>query len=328
MARTTPPSIDPVPTPPIQRGDRATFSSRVDAFILWLVNAVTQFRAVALNVYDNAVDAFQSATSSAADKVATAADRVQTGQDRTQTGQDRVQTGQDRAAAQAAAQQAGNAGAFLDTNPVVKGSGDQSKLLRFEIDGYDTATTRVATMPNKNGTVAMLDDIPTVTPSGLVLLATITPTAVASIDFATVFNSAYDNYLIVGNRVSSANANVNATLYARAIEAGSPITANYITSALDGVAPAEATSTVAQMSIGPGAQTGFEIFVSRFGSNALFLFESTGRRLNNNTGGILQARYLNKAVGSSSIAGIRFYWSDAVNFTATGMIRVYGISRT
>lgn len=65
MARTTPPGIDPVPTPPIQRGDRATFSSRVDAFILWLVNAVTQFRAVALNVYDNAVDAFQSATGAA-----------------------------------------------------------------------------------------------------------------------------------------------------------------------------------------------------------------------------------------------------------------------
>ena len=65
MARTTPPGIDPVPTPPIQRGDRATFSSRVDAFILWLVNAVTQFQATATNVYNNAVDAFQSATGAA-----------------------------------------------------------------------------------------------------------------------------------------------------------------------------------------------------------------------------------------------------------------------
>lgn len=65
MAQTTPPGIDPVPTPPIQRGDRATFSSRVDAFILWLVTAVTQFRAVALNVYNNAVDAFNNATAAA-----------------------------------------------------------------------------------------------------------------------------------------------------------------------------------------------------------------------------------------------------------------------
>ena len=65
MAQTPPPSIDPVPTPAIQRGDRATFSSRVDAFIMWLVNAVTQFRAVATNVYNNAVDAFQSAAGAA-----------------------------------------------------------------------------------------------------------------------------------------------------------------------------------------------------------------------------------------------------------------------
>ena len=65
MAQTPPPGIDPVPTPPIQRGDPATFSDRVDAFIRWLVNAVTQFGAVASNVYNNAVDAFNSATSAA-----------------------------------------------------------------------------------------------------------------------------------------------------------------------------------------------------------------------------------------------------------------------
>ena len=65
MAQTTPPGIDPVPTPAIQRGDRATFSNRVDAFILWLVAAVTQFQALATNVYNNAVDAFNSATGAA-----------------------------------------------------------------------------------------------------------------------------------------------------------------------------------------------------------------------------------------------------------------------
>lgn len=58
---TQPPSITPVPTPPIQRGDRATFSSRVDAFIVWLTTAVSQFAAVATNVYNNAAEAFQSA---------------------------------------------------------------------------------------------------------------------------------------------------------------------------------------------------------------------------------------------------------------------------
>lgn len=55
---TTPPPITPVPTPVPQRGDRTTFSSRVDAFIVWLINAVTQFGAVATNVYNNALETF------------------------------------------------------------------------------------------------------------------------------------------------------------------------------------------------------------------------------------------------------------------------------
>lgn len=63
MAQTPPPGITPTPLPAPQRGERATFSSRVDAFILWLTAAVSQFAAVATNVYNNAVDAFQSAVS-------------------------------------------------------------------------------------------------------------------------------------------------------------------------------------------------------------------------------------------------------------------------
>lgn len=50
----TPPPITPVPTPAPQRGDRATFSDRVDAFVTWLENATGEFEAVAQNVYDNA----------------------------------------------------------------------------------------------------------------------------------------------------------------------------------------------------------------------------------------------------------------------------------
>lgn len=48
----------------------------------------------------------------------------------------------------------------VDTTEIVKGSADATKKLRFEVDGFTTATTRVATWPNKDGTIAMLDDIP------------------------------------------------------------------------------------------------------------------------------------------------------------------------
>lgn len=41
----------------------------------------------------------------------------------------------------------------------VSGSSDTTKLLAFEVDGFTTATKRTATWPDKNGTVAFIDDI-------------------------------------------------------------------------------------------------------------------------------------------------------------------------
>lgn len=43
---------------------------------------------------------------------------------------------------------------FVDTTAIVKGSADVTKLLRFEVDGFTTATTRVATPPNQDFTIA------------------------------------------------------------------------------------------------------------------------------------------------------------------------------
>ena len=43
---------------------------------------------------------------------------------------------------------------FIDTNPVVVGSSDGTKKVRFEVDGLTTATTRVVTVPDKDFTIA------------------------------------------------------------------------------------------------------------------------------------------------------------------------------
>lgn len=43
----------------------------------------------------------------------------------------------------------------VDTTGISKGSVDATKILRFEVDGLTTGTTRVATMPNVDGTMAM-----------------------------------------------------------------------------------------------------------------------------------------------------------------------------
>lgn len=45
---------------------------------------------------------------------------------------------------------------FIDSDPLVRGSSDATKLLRFEIDGFSTLTTRVITIPNASVTMAGL----------------------------------------------------------------------------------------------------------------------------------------------------------------------------
>lgn len=52
---------------------------------------------------------------------------------------------------------------FSDTTAIVKGSADATKLLRFEVDGITTGTTRVLTPPNYNGTIATLAGTETLT---------------------------------------------------------------------------------------------------------------------------------------------------------------------
>jgi hypothetical protein len=73
MSIIAPPPITAAPLPAPQRNDRNTFSDRVDAFVTWVIAAVSQFAAVATNVFDNATIAFTSATNAAASAAAAAA---------------------------------------------------------------------------------------------------------------------------------------------------------------------------------------------------------------------------------------------------------------
>lgn len=47
---------------------------------------------------------------------------------------------------------------FVDTNALIKGSSDATKLARFEVDGLTASTTRVLTVQDASGTVAYLTD--------------------------------------------------------------------------------------------------------------------------------------------------------------------------
>lgn len=51
----------------------------------------------------------------------------------------------------------------VDTTPVIKGSSDATKLLRFEVDGLTTGTTRVLTAPDFSGVIACTNQAQTFT---------------------------------------------------------------------------------------------------------------------------------------------------------------------
>lgn len=57
----------------------------------------------------------------------------------------------------------GGSAPFDDGTAIIKGSADPTKLLRLEVDGFTTATTRVLTPPNFDGTIATLAGTSTLT---------------------------------------------------------------------------------------------------------------------------------------------------------------------
>lgn len=65
MAVENPPPLTPLATAAPQRGNRATFSLLVDAFVTWLIAAVLQFKALGQNVWHNATEAYGSALAAA-----------------------------------------------------------------------------------------------------------------------------------------------------------------------------------------------------------------------------------------------------------------------
>lgn len=105
----------------------------------------------------------------------------------------------------------GGALPVVDTTAIVKGSADATKLLRFEVDGFTTGTTRVLTPPNFDGTIATLAGTETFTGKTLTdpVITNITPGA----NFTITQNS-------VTPFVSENTSAVASTLYLKAGNVG------------------------------------------------------------------------------------------------------------
>ncbi len=167
-------------------------------------------------------------------------------------------------------------------------------------------------------------------PGAMILLATLTPTAAANVDFLTTFSSTYDNYLIVGDGILPASGSPN--LDFRLAVAGTPVTTgSYTFVALGGTASATAdtacTATVGGVASGQNG-VNFNIWINNVNGStykrilSFALFQTSA-------GDNWADTSASTGFASGSVAsGGRFYWSGGQNFAAVGKIRIYGIINT
>jgi len=106
-----------------------------------------------------------------------------------------------------------------DTTAIVEGSLDATKLLRFEVDGFTTATTRILTPPNADGTIVLEDFAQTLTNKTITAVAN--TLIIASTDLTDTADIAYlntPNSYIAGSKqsfvasASTAALNINAQI--------------------------------------------------------------------------------------------------------------------
>jgi hypothetical protein len=165
--------------------------------------------------------------------------------------------------------------------------------------------------------------------TGLTLVASLTPTAAANLDFLTAFSSAYDNYLIIGQGVTPATTD---GFSVRVAVAGAADTAsNYYR--LSGVTNTTAAA-VAKVDLTGGILAGgtgldFSIHVKNVNSTTKLkslVFEGVGHQDATPT---YAETYVSGAYPAASVVtGLRLFWSAGNNFAAVGTIYVYGYSKT
>lgn len=167
--------------------------------------------------------------------------------------------------------------------------------------------------------------------NGLVLLATLTPTAAANLDFLTTFSSTYDNYFIV---VDGVNPSADDSLLMRFAVSGSvDSSAVYASSAIPSSGGATAASSTAfnissaVESTGVGMSASIEVLNAN-DTAKIKTACSTYAAPAAGTANYYLGGFWSGYVAANAISGFRLYWNSGANFVATGKVRVYGYSNT
>lgn len=183
MSATPPPGYTPPPTDLPQRGDRATFSNRVDAWVTWFSTVIlTQLAAMIANAYANALDAFASAASALGAKTAaeTARDAAQGYRDAAAasataaSGSATAASGSAAAAAASAASAAALAGAFVGTSTSSITIGAGNKTFTTQAGEQYTPGIFMTAVSNANGANWMGGQVVSYSGTSLVLNVTVT----------------------------------------------------------------------------------------------------------------------------------------------------------
>lgn len=190
---------------------------------------------------------------------------------------------------------------------------------RMIVRGDGSGNTRVIAYTKASGlAVSVLD-------KGAVLLATLTPTAAANVDFLTTFSSLYDNYIVFLDGILPAS---NDDLRMRFAVAGTTDAgSNYFSGVVNGAYSTAATGAVLTSNTVTSAGKGLSGAVEIYNANDAVQLKALNCDMSYQSGAA--PNFTNTNQGSvynpaNTVSGIRFYWAGGANFTANGKIRVYG----
>jgi hypothetical protein len=169
----------------------------------------------------------------------------------------------------------------------------------------------------------------TIAGSALTLLATLTPTAAASVDALTTFSSTYDNYLIELDGILPA---ANDVFWIRVANAGTVDSgSNYSQAIVHNSAGTLTNSAAVFAGTTTTAGKGLSGYVLIHNANdatnlkAISVFSVSQTAATPGwTGTIASYAYF----AANAISGVRFLWAAASNFSATGKIRIYGMQNS
>jgi hypothetical protein len=168
-----------------------------------------------------------------------------------------------------------------------------------------------------------------VTPSGVVLLATLTPTAAANVDALSTFSSSYDNYLIIGDGLLPAADDSLRIRFATggSVDSGSNYYGGAIVEGNSGANLTSANTTFGVSGTVISAGKGLNFAIQIMNANDATNLKSVGGKSQCQsaaTPGYMPTGVNAVYTAANAISGVRFYWQSGNNFSAVGKIRIYG----